>query len=141
MENLNKKELNLLYEAIYIYDWITNSHKTNTIEEINKFCQKIFKYLYENGLSNNFDVEDNNYFPTAEFEEKMHNKYLDEYNDETFWNELEQALGIRDFYRKYGKKAIEKMNREEKFLKQEEEINKYIEEFDENGIERLEINK
>jgi hypothetical protein len=54
---------------------------------------------------------------------------------------LADRLGTRDFIREYGEEVIEKMDQEERFIKLQEFIVKYEEEFEKNGIENLEVLK
>ena len=66
---------------------------------------------------------------------------IDEYDENTFWDELIDRLGDRDFFRCYSKDEIQKMNRKERFGKLYEFIDKWEDEINENGINRLGINK
>ena len=65
-----------------------------------------------------------------------------DYDDETFWFELESRLGERDFYA-YGNDAeIEESEKSGKLPDRVEwYYRKYRKEFDENGIDRLEISE
>lgn len=66
---------------------------------------------------------------------------MDDYDDETFWNELEALLGQRDFDRTTTAKEQEEIKKNggwypDRIHKLYEKWNK---EFEKNGIERLEI--
>jgi len=64
---------------------------------------------------------------------------IDEFVEETFWEGLLFRLGQRDIIKEIGEKEYRKMLEEELEEKHEEAEDKYREEFDKNGIKRLEI--
>jgi hypothetical protein len=68
-------------------------------------------------------------------------KVIEDYNDYIFWSELARRLAQRDFFRKYTKEEIEKMELMERMEKIDEIENKYWEEFEKNGLERIEVKK
>lgn len=74
--------------------------------------------------------------------EKFFEKYakiIDDYDDYVFWNELAHRLARRDFFKKHTKKDYRKMNIGERIVKIGEIEDKYWEEFEKYGIERVEI--
>ena len=66
-------------------------------------------------------------------------QYIDDYDNQTFWEELIERLANRDFLAKYGEEAIQKMSFEERFTKFQEFEERYDEEFEDHGIERIVI--
>jgi hypothetical protein len=77
-------------------------------------------------------------FPSKAFELSMH-EYIDEYNDDYFWEELVYKLARRDLLRKIGKNNFKNMSIEEKIKVEEPYVDKYGNEINKNGIENLEI--
>ena len=145
---LTKEQYENLLKLVYLGNWMVNAIRSGAegdeqIEKYNEIEQYIFSFAKETGLEKyEFDEKYNRFFPTADFEEDPEiEKYLQDYNDEIFWQELADKLGTRDFIREYGEEVIEKMDQEERFIKLQEFIIKYGEEFEENGIENLEIFK
>ena len=65
--------------------------------------------------------------------------YRQEYEYEVLWEDLADRLARRDFIRKYGEDSIKKMDRKERFEKEEPFVEKYEQEFEEYGIERIDI--
>ncbi|MBU4536599.1 hypothetical protein KJ603_01000 [Patescibacteria group bacterium] len=65
------------------------------------------------------------------------------YDEDVFWSELETCLGKRDFYRTITDKDKKEMEENQDWLPERihEIYGKYQEEFEKNGIERLEIKK
>jgi hypothetical protein len=65
-----------------------------------------------------------------------------DYDDETFWFELESRLGERDFYYYGNDKEIEAAEKSGKLPDRVEwYYRKYRKEFDEHGVDRLEISE
>lgn len=65
-----------------------------------------------------------------------------DYDDETFWFELESRLGERDFYYYGNDKEIEAAEKTGKLPDRVEwYYRKYRKEFDEHGVDRLEISE
>ena len=75
-------------------------------------------------------------YPTQDFVESL-DDYIDEYNDENFWEDLAHNLAGRDFIEHFGKEAISGMEMAEQFERRL--IEKYEDEFYENGIQNLRI--
>lgn len=67
---------------------------------------------------------------------------IDAYDEETFWFELESRLGERDFYYYGNNKEIELAEKTGKLPDRVEwYYRKYRKEFDEHGVDRLEVNE
>jgi len=146
---LTKEQYESLLKLVYLGNWMINAVRSGAegdeqIEKYNEMEQYIFSFAKGAGLEKyiEFDKKYNKFFPTFDFEEDPEiEKFRQDYNDEIFWQELADRLGTRDFIREYGEEAIEKMSQEERFMKLQEFIVKYEEEFEENGIENLGISK
>ena len=142
-----KKEYKDLLEIIEIAYWVLFAHRTGERpQELKKYEnleQIIYGYAKELGYDNliMYDEEFERYFATREFEETSPSlKYIEEYDNEAFWGKLIERLAIRDFYKKYNKKTIKKMSKEERFKKIDEISEKYSEEFVSNGLDNLILN-
>ena len=66
--------------------------------------------------------------------------YIDEFEEETFWDELIDRLANRDILREIGEKKLLSINKEERMKIYFDFEERYQEEFEEHGVERLEIN-
>ena len=87
-----------------------------------------------------YDEELEKYFPTREHDENSPARpFIDEFEDETFWEELIDRLADRDLLHLLGDKKILKMSAEERFMAHHDFEEKYEKEFEERGIERLGI--
>ncbi|MDP3110786.1 MAG: hypothetical protein Q8M71_01635 [Thermodesulfovibrionales bacterium] len=136
-----KKQYEALIKLAYLGDWMANSCKTGNERdlEIEKVEQYIYSFAKDFGMENLLDQSKRGMiFPTRAFEEKL-DTYIDEYDDENFWDELIHSLAMRDFVEHYGKDVVAAMEMSERFEKEEPFIQKYEDEFYENGIQKLRL--
>ncbi len=99
---LTQKEYRLLLDILHIAEWIMNSYVIDDRPETEKYRrleQKILSYADEMGCKGvvDYDKELGGYFPTREIEEGSAMDFIDEYNEDTFWEELVSHLAERDF--------------------------------------------
>lgn len=143
---LTHKQFISLLKLVYLGNWIVNAIRT-TDEHIEKFHnleQFIFSLAKDAGLEDyvEFDSRFKEFFPKNKLaESKEMLTLIDEYDDETFWSELEVHLSRRDFIRAYGLEVIKRMSLHERIEKEQPFIDKYTEELEENGVENLEVIK
>jgi hypothetical protein len=137
----SEAEFRKLLEIVCLADWVKNAH-AGPDSTVNPYSveQKIYKGAIAAGCGDlvTYDAKKNVYSPSKNLEEKFH-EVLDEYNDETFWEELVTRMAIRDVEEERGQAALEKMSPEEQLraLRQWEE--RYQAETETHGIDRLEI--
>ena len=139
-----KEQYENLVKLVYLGNWMINAIRcgSDIIEKFEDLEQYIFSFYKEFGLEGciEYDEEDKRFYPTGKFEmESEIEEYRQEYDNENFWDELISRLARRDFIRKYGEDAINKMTLEEIMEKESYFIEKYEEEFEKYGIERLKI--
>jgi len=156
MKNQDKKSIKFtkeqfltLMKIVYLGNWMANANRDGSpedphVKEYEKMEDYIFSLAPQFGFDKYLDHEltdGERYFPTGLFEEETDvNKLHDEYDEETFWDELPERLGDRDFYNKYSKEDWKKMiKKDERYMKMQECIIKWEEELENNGIERLGI--
>jgi hypothetical protein len=133
---------------VYLGNWLVNANRDGSAENPHKkeyeaMEDYIFSFAKKFGLDEWVDDEDaaeGKFFPTRFFEEETDiQELIDEYNEETFWDELIDRLGYRDFYRHYSKDEIQKMTQDERAEKLWELMDKWANEINEHGIERLKV--
>ena len=141
-----KEQYEDLMKLVYLGNWMANAHRTDDIiEKYEDLESYVFSFAKDFGLEKYADDEkvgDGKFYPTMAFTEEtdVHDLHH-EYDDETFWSELSERLGERDFFNKYSKEEWEKMTEEERMLKRDECDIKWEEELESSGVERLEIKK
>jgi hypothetical protein len=143
--NFTKKEYRTLLEIFEIAHWVLHAHKTREYPNTAKYRkleQKIFSCAKDMGFEDliMFDTELERYYPTAEFEETSPAmKFITEFENDTFWEELIERLVQRDLIRQEGKEGIVNMSIEERFQKEEPLEEKYSTEFETYGLDRISI--
>ena len=141
--NITKKEYEKLIELIDIGMWVITSHDLRDKPEnapYNELEEKIFS------LAKEFECEDkiiydknlDRHFQTQDFEmESAHRKFIDDYNENNFWEEVIERLAQRDSVNEVGEEnyfSMEFLERMSIFGKHEEY---WANEFGSFGLERL----
>ena len=139
--NITNKEYRTLVEALELAGWVLHAHAEEEREDTKQFReleQKILSFAKDFGMKNeiSYDSKLEEYIPSRQFEENFL-KYIDEYNDDTFWEELIERLVKRDLLREEGKEGFENLAFDERFQKEDPIRIKYENEFEHHGIERV----
>jgi hypothetical protein len=142
---VSEKELKLLLKHVALANWMLEAYKTEPDDEGREneaFYHKILTLAHENGLKEGiiFDEDLKDFFLTDEKDQEYH-QFVDLYNEEFFWEHLEDELAKRDLLEKHEKKAIEGMDTNKWFDLLGKEVEKYYQEFAKNGVKNLRIVK
>ena len=139
---LSKEQFKEMLLAAMFYSWISGGladekgEDFKRYEELEKYFLKIAK---DNGFNDLVEKFHGGLLPTDELSE-LEEEVMDEYDDDTFWHELTTRLGKRDFWRTVTPEEKKEMKKQNWLPERVHEIyEKYEKEFEENGIERLEI--
>ena len=140
-----KEQFKNLLKVVYLSNWMANAIHNGTEEdprheELELIENYIFSFAKEFRFDKYVDYEEKykQYFPTNEFDE-LTQKYVEDYDEDYFWDEIFYRLSDRDFEQKYSNKEISKMEIKERFEKEEPFRKKWDEEINNHGIERLEV--
>jgi hypothetical protein len=146
--SLTKQEYQLLLDMLYIATWIIKAHKVGDDPQeqpYEELEQKLFSFAKEAGYENLIEYEEKfgQYFPTRELEEEsLARSFIDEYDNDSFWEELTARLATRDVARKLGGfdklAALPPMERIERLGNREDYYNA---EFVANGLDNLKLVK
>jgi len=140
--DITKKEYRQLLDMVEIAEWVLNAYGTGPSDETKEYSdiyQKILSLAKDMGYENliTYDKDLDGYFATAEYEESEHMRYIEEFEDDVFWEALPHRLAVRDLVKQFGEQKYTEMEFEErvsKILDLEEIYNKELEE---NGIDNL----
>ncbi|HAN09123.1 MAG TPA: hypothetical protein DCP90_00735 [Clostridiales bacterium] len=133
---LNEEEVRRLVEMTFISDMVINGIRPD--EEIrgdyDKLVHKIYEEAYKSGMKKELGhyVNETEYDVENEYSEKIY-KFIEEYDESVFWEELPYRLAVRDI-----EISGKKFSTREEYMKavwEKQEI--YEEEIDNNGLERL----
>jgi hypothetical protein len=137
----SEAEFRKLLEMVCLADWVKNAH-AEPDSTVNPYSleQKIYKEAKGAGCGDlvTYEGKEKMFLPSKMMEEKFHG-VLDEYNDQTFWEELVSRLAIRDAEEERGQDALEKMSPDEQVRVLRELEERYQAETETHGIDRLEI--
>ena len=140
------EEYRLLLDMLYIAEWVMSSHKTEKDPEVVPYEaleQKLLALAIQMGFGDLVEYDDKlkKHFPTRLYEDTAKAMaFIEEYDNDSFWEELAQRLATRDLIQKEGKK-LETMDRWERLNKQFDLAEQYTQEFVEHGLERLVVQK
>lgn len=140
---ISKNEYRLMLDVFAIAEWVMNSFKVDKDPETkpyNKLEQKIMSYAEDFGCGNlvSYDSKLEEFFPTREFDETgAYSKFIEQFEDDVFWEELGQRLALRDLINEQGLEAVRSMDPVSRLRVQDEIADRYHQEFYDNGIENL----
>ncbi len=141
--NFTKNEYRLLLDMISIAEWVMRARKTEddpNVEPYNRLEQKILSLAKEFGCDDliEYSKEFDKYYPTADYEEsETFMGFIDDFEEDVFWDELGRRLAQRDLLREEGSENFRSMNPTERFIETEERAEAYYNEFVENGLKNL----
>lgn len=144
---LTKDQFLALLKTVYLGNWLANAVRTDTPDDKRKEAfDEIEDYMFsraeEFGAGDlvEYDAEMRRHVPTLKLEgDGEIQECIDRYNEENFWEELVYRLVDRDFSRMYTDEGIRVMSASERIEKDHPLFEKYWEEFETNGIERLQV--
>ena len=137
---LSKADMKLLLRYVYYGQWLLTATKEDPDEKYEAFYQRILSLMKNNNIEPRIAYEHGSYGVSGELDEE-YRKAIDEYNEDTFWEELLERLAQKDLSLKYTKKEIEDMGYPELSERIDEEAEKYIDELDRNGLRNIGIAK
>jgi hypothetical protein len=141
--NLEPAEYKALLELVEIGDWILHAFKTDPPEETaehRRVQQKLYALAKDAGCEDRvqYDANSKGYFPAGELD-KAAMRYIAEYDDDIFWDELIDRLGQRDLEKQYGQVQIAGMATDKRFDALELRCQRYADEFHKNGLANLRL--
>lgn len=143
---ISEEEYLELLDLVHIASWVLVFHKTETdprIEKYDRIAQKLYALAKDMGYAGliNYDPVSKKYHPSKTLEETSDTwQFIDEFVDHSFWDELIIRFTERDAARQAGSyEQLNQLSHEERHALEDPIEDKYFREFDDNGIEHLEI--
>ena len=131
---LSDKEFRRLLDMVYIGNWILNSTRgEDRIKDYDDLESKIFAHCVRAGMFSLFEVVNGEVLPSGEFSEGGIHEAIMDYEDTVFYEILAEELARRDM-------NFEPINAEN-MAELTERIDEYIEEFEENGVNNISLDK
>lgn len=145
--NLTKKQYESLIKAVeagssvygILGDMVSDDYKKES-DEIEDLQEYLLGFASDFGFPHMTEKFEGELIMSDDFSEKLH-EAIDDYNDETFWHELEIRLGKRDFERTITEAEKKEMKENGWWYPKriQELYAKWSKEFEDNGVERLDI--
>ncbi len=139
--NLTNKQYRLLLDLVYTGAWLINAHRTDTIKtEYEELESYLYSFAKPYGLDNLVDYvhEKDKYYPSLALEESQVREFIDEYDEENFWEELVSRLATRDIDNGGSIPAEEGRSAQEtRAMRIWEREDEYSDEFEEHGLDRV----
>lgn len=139
---MNERQYRALLKMVWLGNWAINAHREpdETQTEYNDLEQHLMAQAHSFGQEElvQFIQDDHRFYTASGFEEELL-AVVDEYDDHTFWSQLESRLTERDLMNEYGEDALETMPDDEIQERERPVLEKYMDEFDKNGIQNLVI--
>ncbi len=140
--NLTNKQYRLLLDLVYTGAWLINAHRDEALKEYEEVESYVYSFAKQFGLDNLVEYvrEKDTYYPTREFEEGQVNDFVDEYDDDTFWSELQYRLADRDVDQdgpivpEAGRSA-----EDTRFMRIMERESQYEQEFIDHGLDHVKV--
>jgi len=145
--NFTTAEYRLLLDLIYMADWILHAHDSEDRSDTQKYSdlfQKLMSHAKEMGCGNwvNFDPRLKTYSESFAFEtESSALNYIEEFEDNTFWDELISRLAHQDAMTELKPSNSSDIDTEELFAAISKAEDKWSQEFEAFGLDRICINK
>jgi hypothetical protein len=144
--DISREEYEKLIDLLYIAELVVTANRTRDTAPARSYeavIQKFYALASAMGQADrivyDFDLE--KFLPANSLEDSsMARTLLDEFTDESFWHELIARLTDRDLeHRVGGAEKLAAISQEKRFDLEAPVEERYLDEFEQNGIERLQI--
>lgn len=143
--DLDRRDYRALLTVLEIADWVLHAYRTEDPPEtarVRALEQKVLALAEGFGCGElvEYDAEEQRWWLTREFEETSDAlEFIDQFENDSFWEQLSDRLVERDLLRQIGEAAIRRLDPEELAQREEPYRTLYADEFMRYGVERLEI--
>lgn len=131
---LTDKEFRRLLDMVYIGNWVLNSIRgSDRFADYDNVESKIFAHCAKNGMDSLFEIKNGEIMPSLSFETGGIHEAIITYEDTVFFEILAEELARKDMnFEPTAPDDFEELN---------ERINEYIDEFEQNGVDNITLDK
>lgn len=143
--DLTRRDYKSLLTVLEIADWVLHAYSSEEPAEgapLRSLEQKVLALADEFGSGElvEFDPVEQRYWLTREYDELSDaTEFIEQFENDSFWDQLTDRLVERDLIRQLGEKALKRLDPEQVAEKSEPYRRLYGEEFLTHGVSRLEI--
>lgn len=139
---LSQQQWETLIKAVYLGDWMVNAIRVpgSHVPEFEELEQFLLSLAHKSGLYEvvEFDPTLSQFYVKEEYHEKLQ-PFIDEYDDEVFWDGLVDRLADRDFSETYGD-SVKRMDQNVRLERLWAFVDKYEAEVaSEHGVDRVRV--
>jgi len=137
---MTPEQLRRLVELAYLGEWVVNSRHGVDFQddEAVEALQGLLALASSLTSGIERDVETGQYYLEQEWSDAVQDRYLADYDDHVFWDELVERLAERDLARNRDVEA-EEIDRDEDIAELKPLEKYYYDELERNGLDRLGI--
>ena len=129
---LTEKEFRRLLDMVYIGNWILNSTRgDDRFEDYDELQEKLFTLCLDRGMRSLVQTWHGRIYPSKAYEEGGIHEAIADYEDAVFYNILAEELARRDL-------GLEDRDPED-FAELAERMEDYLDEFEKNGLDTINI--
>ena len=127
-----------LIELAYMGEWMLNAHhgEDHQDEAATQLLQTLLGMVEMEGVER--DPETGRLFLRSDWDTMLQEHRIADYDDHTFWEELTERLAERDLAKRTGQ-TVEEIDHDEDLLALKPLEDRYRHEFEEHGLDRLQI--
>lgn len=127
-----------LIELAYLGEWMLNAHhgEDHQDEGATQLLQLLMGMAEVEGIER--DPETGQHYLRADWDNVLQDHKIADYDDHTFWDELTERLAERDLAKRTGQ-TVEEIDHDEDLLELKPLEDRYRHEFEEHGLDRLQI--
>jgi hypothetical protein len=136
--SLSVEQFRKLIELAYLGEWILNAHHIDDHqdEDATQLFQQLLLSVDVEGVET--DAETGRKYLIADWDTMLQEQKISDYDDHTFWEELTERLAERDLAKRTGQR-VEDIDRDDDLLELKPIEDRYRHEFEEHGLDRLQI--
>ena len=137
-----KEQYEQLMKLVHVGNYIINGMRDEEEEivQYNEIENYINQHAKDFGLNNLVEEEDGKFYPSQELlDSEELETYMEEHNDEIFWDELADRLAVKAILDGYDEEALEKMTSEEQFFLRMYVSEQFEGEFEEAGLDNVTV--
>lgn len=140
----SKQEFRVLIDLLEMADWVLHAHRSDRedTQRYHSLIQKLFAQAKDNGCGEYIQhiPSDGSYCVTRTYEEQSETmQFIDQFEEDSFWEELITKLSERDAERRVAPKRLGDLGLEQLFNQLGIEEERWAQEFENHGVARLQV--
>ncbi len=126
----------------FLGEWMLNAIRKDPDPDFEDTASKIYSFAHGTALEElvSFNSERDQWVASESLEKEAH-AFIDQYDDKTFWEELTSRVTERDLLAFHGERVFRGMRAEQQAREISRVAKAYTKEFEDHGIDRLQVSE